>query len=453
LLAALLSACSSGGSTATPADSPQTSRSAGVSARASGSPIAVGTSDWITFHRDNARTGVAQGVARPGTLGVAWRAQVDGAVYGQPLLLGGMVIAATENNSVYALSPADGHVLWRTNLGRPEPLSLLPCGNIDPLGITSTMAYDPSTGSLFALAETMGRSHLLAALDPTTGTVRWKRYADPTTGSAPDSQQRGALTVAFGRVYVPYGGLAGDCGNYVGSVISVPTSGTGNQQSYAVPTPRNGGIWTPGGVVVYGNTLLAAVGNGAETGTYDGSDSVLALTPGLKRADFFAPTTWAADNSADLDLGSMSPTVVNGYVLIAGKRGTAYVMQPGHLGGIGGQLAEQQVCAAYGAAAVDGTTAYLPCHGGIRAVTVTASGVTVLWQADPQAAADPPAVGGGAVWSIDDGSGVLYALDQRTGKMLAQVDVGKSPHFASPTLAPGRAYVGTLNGVTAVSGV
>jgi polyvinyl alcohol dehydrogenase (cytochrome) len=312
-LVALLSACSSRGGAATIADSPQTSRSPGVSASATGSPIAVAASDWITFHRDNARTGVAQGVARPGTLGVAWRAQLDGAVYGQPLLLGGMVLAATENDSVYAMSRADGHVLWRTNLGRPEPLTFLPCGDIDPLGITSTMAYDPATGSLFTLAETLGKRHLLAALDPSTGTVRWTRYAEPTTGSGPDSQQRGALTVAFGRVYVPYGGLAGDCGNYVGSVISVPTGGTGDQQSYAVPTPRNGGIWTPGGVVVYGNTLLAAVGNGAETGIYDGSDSVLALTPDLRRSDFFAPTNWAADNAADLDLGSMSPTVVDGY--------------------------------------------------------------------------------------------------------------------------------------------
>jgi len=451
-LAALLSACSSGGASASAGSTNPLTPT--PMASTTGTPLAVGAADWTTFHRDNARTGVAQGVARPGTLSVAWRAKLDGAVYGQPLLLGGMVIAATEGDSIYGLSPSDGHVLWHTSLGRPEPLSALPCGNIDPLGITSTLAYDPVTGSLFVLAETLGKHHLLAALDPATGGVRWSRNAEPTTGSAPDSQQRGALTVAFGRVYIPYGGLAGDCGNYVGSVVSVPTtSATGELQAYAVPTPRNGGIWTPGGVVVHDNTLLAAVGNGAETGTYDGSDSVLALTPDLKRADFFAPTTWAADNDADLDLGSMSPTVVNGYVLIAGKRGTAYVMQAGHLGGIGGQLVEQQLCAAYGAAAVDGTTAYLPCHGGIRAVTVTAKGITVLWQANPEAAADPPAVGGGAVWSMDDVSGVLYALDQTTGKMLAQINVGKAPHFASPTLAPGRAYVGTLDGVTAVSGV
>src|SRR5262249_5779267 len=153
--------------------------------------------------------------------------------------------------------------------------------------------------------------------------VRWKRNAEPTAGSAADAQQRAALTVAFGHVYIAYGGLAGDCGNYVGSVVAVPTNGSGNQLTYSVPTPQRGGIWTPAGRVVPGNTLLAAVGTGAQTGSYAGSDSVLALTPDLRRADYFAPTTWSQDNAGALDLGSMSPAVVNGYVLIAGKRGVA----------------------------------------------------------------------------------------------------------------------------------
>lgn len=416
-----------------------------------GSATAASASDWITFQHDNARTGVAQEIARPGTLSVAWRAELDGAVYGQPLLLGGTLIAATENDSVYGLARSDGHVLWRTGLGHPVPLSELPCGNINPLGITSTPAYDPATGSLFVLAETEGRHHLLAALDPATGAVRWKRYAEPTAGSAADAQQRAALTTAFGHVYIAFGGLAGDCGDYVGSVVAVPAGGSGNQLTYSVPTPRRGGIWTPGGLVVHGNTLLAAVGNGAQTGSYDGSDSVLALTPDLRRADYFAPAGWSRDNASDLDLGSMSPAVVDGYVLIAGKRGVAYLIRPGHLGGIGGQLSDTQLCAAYGSAAVDGTKAYLPCSGGIRAVNVNAQTVSVLWQADPQTAYDSPAVGGGAVWSMNDGAGVLYALDQSTGQVLAQVAVGPSPHFASPTLAAGRAYVGTMSGVVAVA--
>src|SRR5438105_3716701 len=56
---------------------------------------------WPTYGRDAAHTGVAAGVAAAGPLRVAWRARLDGAVYGQPLLVGHLVIAATENDSLY----------------------------------------------------------------------------------------------------------------------------------------------------------------------------------------------------------------------------------------------------------------------------------------------------------------------------------------------------------------
>lgn len=452
-LAAILSACS-GASSGSGSPPPPSVRSAPTTPiQPTTSPLPAGPADWITFGHDNTRTGAAQGITRPGTLSTAWRAQLDGAVYGQPLLLGETVLAATENDSVYGLARSDGHVLWHTALGKPQVRSELPCGNISPLGITSTMAYDPATGSLFALAETEGKHHLLVALDPTTGAVRWQRYAEPTAGNAADTQQRSALTVAFGYVYISYGGLAGDCGSYVGSVVGVPSSGSGDQHSYGVPTARQAGIWTPGGGVVSGKHLFVAVGNGAETGGYDGSDSVLALTPDLKRADFFAPAGWLQDNSEDLDLGSMTPAFVNGYVLIAGKRGDSYLLRPDRLGSVGGQVSETKLCAGFGAAAVDGAVAYVPCPtGGINAVSVNAqgSGVSVLWQSNSDGPNDSPALGGGAVWSMNDRVGILYALDQKTGEVLAQISVGPSPHFAAPSLGPGRAYVGTMSGVVAI---
>jgi YVTN family beta-propeller protein len=56
------------------------------------------------------------------------------------------------------------------------------------------------------------------------------------------------------------------------------------------------------------------------------------------------------------------------------------------------------------------------------------------------------------VWVADYDQGTLYALDQGTGRVKAQVDVGVMPHFASPTLSGSTAYVGTLNGVVAVAG-
>src|SRR5205807_2250908 len=127
-----------------------------------------------------------------------------------------------------------------------------------------------------------------------------------------------------GRVYIAYGGLAGDCAKYLGSVVALPTTGNGPALSYAVPTPREGGIWTPGGATVHNGHLLYAVGNGESDSGYDGSDSVLSLDADVKLADRFSPAEWADDNDRDLDLGSMTPVVVNNFVFADGKRGIGY---------------------------------------------------------------------------------------------------------------------------------
>src|SRR6266702_25074 len=63
---------------------------------------------WPTYGRDFAHSGVAADAARPGPLKVSWRVRLDGAVYGQPLLVGDLAIAATENDSIYGLDQATG---------------------------------------------------------------------------------------------------------------------------------------------------------------------------------------------------------------------------------------------------------------------------------------------------------------------------------------------------------
>jgi hypothetical protein len=169
-------------------------------------------------------------------------------------------------------------------------------------------------------------------------------------------QQRGALTVLDGRVWVPFGGLAGDCGRYKGRMVGVPV-GNGEPISYTVPTTREAGIWTPPGATVLNGHLLVAVGNGESVGgTYDFSDSVLELA-GSRLVDSFSPSSWAADNAADLDLGSQGPAVVGDkWIFIAGKSGTGYVLQAGDLGGIGGEHSQAEVCRSFGGTAVAGCT-------------------------------------------------------------------------------------------------
>ncbi|GAA0664832.1 hypothetical protein GCM10010193_15270 [Kitasatospora atroaurantiaca] len=411
-------------------------------------PAAEG--DWPTYHRDAARTGTVPG--RPPVRGLtkAWSAALDGAVYGQPLVVGARVLAATENNTVYALDAGSGSVLWSRHLGSPARRAELPCGNIDPLGITGTPVYDPTTGLVFAVAELAGGSHVLAGLDAATGEVVVRRGLDPPKGEAVAHQQRAALTLLNGRVVVAYGGLFGDCGRYVGSVLSAPVTGAGPVRSYAVPTTREGGIWAPGGPVVDGSRLLVSVGNGEATGgTFDGSDSVLALSEELQRTDFFAPSTWAEDNAADLDLGSLSPVRVGAFVLAVGKRGTGYVLDPEHLGGIGGERSQAKLCPAYGGAAVSGSTVYLPCQDELLEVTVTGDGTLHTGWRMPLNGSGSPVVGGGAVWVVDYGRGQLYALNPSDGRVLQQTSTGPLPHFVSPVLTGGLVLLGTMAGVTA----
>jgi outer membrane protein assembly factor BamB len=420
----------------------------------SGGGTAAAAADWPVYHLNAGRTGDYPSFPTfSGSLVAGWSAALDGAVYAEPLVVNGTIIAATEGDSVYALSPTSGAVLWRQNLGTPVPLSALPCGDINPLGITGTPAYDSVTGSLFAVAEVTGFHHILFALDPTTGAVRWSRDADLAGDDPSTHQQRPALAVANGYVYVGFGGLAGDCGQYVGEVVGVPATGQGSTISYRVPTAREGAVWATGGPVVDGaGNVYVSVGNGASTTTYDGTDSVLELSPTLQLQSQFAPTTWATDNANDADLGSLSPVLVpGGWVFIAGKSGTGYVLHQGALGGIGGQVSSATVCTGFGGASQSGGTIFVPCFGSLREVQVgMADGsLTPGWQS--AAAGGPPVLGGGVVWSINISSGRLVALDPATGATLGSIAVGAVPHFVSPTLWQNQVLVGTMAGISSVS--
>jgi polyvinyl alcohol dehydrogenase (cytochrome) len=420
----------------------------------SGPQSAVTAADWTTFGHDAGRSGSAPGFPAVANPSIAWRAELDGAVYGQPIVVGETVYAGTENDTVYALDVATGRIRWSRHVGTPVPKSDLPCGNIDPLGITGAMAYDPASGAVFAVAESTGGAHTLYGFDARTGATLQQRNVDPPRGDRIAHQQRSALTVLDGRVYVAYGGLDGDCAHYIGSVVGAPARGSVPNVGYAIPTSREAGIWAPGGAAVSGSgsaaRLFYAVGNGESTSGYDGSDSVLALDRDLKLTDRFSPDTWADDNARDLDLGSMTPALVGHYVYTDGKRGTGYVLAEAHLGGIGGDVANAQVCRAFGAAAVDGSTVYVPCADATQAITVGTDGaITRKWAAGATTDGSPM-LGGGVIWAVDWHAGVLYTLDPATGAPRTHLALGLVPHFAAPSLSRGQVYIGTMNGVVAV---
>jgi polyvinyl alcohol dehydrogenase (cytochrome) len=419
------------------------------------SPVPPTSAGWYQYHGNGARTGNVVGLPTAGPLAVAWTASLGGAVYGQPLVVGSTVIAATEQDEIYGLDLTTGAVRWRISVGTAEPLSDQPCGNLDPLGITSTGIYDPQTNLAYFVAQSGTSEHVLVGLEPATGAVVVRQDVPSPDHQPFYDQQRGALALEDGYVYVVFGGHYGDCGPYIGSVVGMPASGHGTVYSYLVPTAKQGGIWGAGGPVVGPDgTIYVSTGNGAPgAAAFDGSDSVTALTPQLKSVGIFAPTDWRTLSDDDLDLGSMSPALLaDGQILQVGKSGVGYLLNTAHLGGVGGQVAAGPVCSAYGGAAVSGSIVYVPCLTGLAAVDTASSSVRVLWRGPPDVWGSP-VIGGGAVWVANPDSGVLYELSPATGDVEQQITVGSGlPHFVSPSLPGSLVLVGTLSGVTAVSG-
>jgi outer membrane protein assembly factor BamB len=402
---------------------------------------------WGTYHKNDQRTGVdSSGIGLSGAHPAWTSLPLDGQIYAEPLVWHDLVIVATENDTLYGLAAASGEVIWSTHVASPVPLADLACGDVDPLGILSTPVIDPVTGHLFAVAESRGASGTigqeLVALDPVTGKVLFSESDDPPGMHAADQQQRAALLVTAGRVYVSYGGLFGDCGTYGGWVVAAPTTAPGALASYRVDTPNQGAIWAPPGPTLDSSgDLLIATGNGESTTNYDFGNGVIKLSPALQVLDSFAPADWAYDNSHDLDLGSTSPALVDGgrLVFIAGKQSEGYLLNEDHLGGIGGQSYAAPVCFTIGGDAVAGDDVYVSCRTGIKDVRVnpatTPPSFTVAWSG-PSAAVDPPIVADGLVWSA--GGATLYGLNPSTGAVVQQLALGSSTDkFVTPAVGDG----------------
>jgi hypothetical protein len=181
---------------------------------------------------------------------------------------------------------------------------------------------------------------VLFALALHTGRIRWRRGVD-LPGPIPSAmQQRGALAITAGRVWVSFGAQFGDCSNYKGRVVGVSLDGTGDPVVYDPSTRRHGGIWNPAGPTVdaHGHLLVVSANGSSFPGdAYDHTNSVLELSSSGRLLDSFAPTNWAENNRGDVGLGSQGVALVGTqWAMLGGKSGPVYVLRHGHLGGIGG---------------------------------------------------------------------------------------------------------------------
>jgi hypothetical protein len=266
-------------------------------------------------------------------------------------------VVATEQNNVVVLDAGDGSTIWTTNLGVPVPGSTLPCGNIDPLGITGTPVIDPDARVIFLDAMTTPdggatKQHLIYALSLDDGSVMPGWPVDVNTlsfgGLTFDStvqNQRGALLLNAGVLYVPYAGHFGDCGTYHGWVVTVQESDPTSATAWATDGLK-AGIWAVGGLTTDGTSIFAATGNTAGATDWMGGEAILRLgldgTFSHNPADFFTPSNWFTLDQNDLDLGGEAPLIVDvpgatpsQLVVALGKSGVAHLLDRNNLGGIG----------------------------------------------------------------------------------------------------------------------
>jgi outer membrane protein assembly factor BamB len=293
-----------------------------------------------------------------------FRASLPGPTYAQPLYVSNgpegtaALIVATSQNEVLALNASTGMTLWKVNVGAPVPSSTLPCGNIDPVGITSTPVIDIDSRRLYvaAMATPDGgatRQHLIHALRLDDGSTvpGWPVDVGATasfgglTFNPTPQNQRGALLLSGPIVYVPYGGHYGDCGDYHGWVVGVPQADPRSPMAWATGA-GGGGIWAPSGLATDGTFVYAATGNTIGTTTWMGGEAIIRFTRGPafsdNAADYFTPSNWFDLDNADLDVGGTGPVLIDvpgatpsALLVGLGKNGVAYLVDRGNLGGIG----------------------------------------------------------------------------------------------------------------------
>jgi uncharacterized protein (TIGR03437 family) len=446
---------------------------------------AVQPPDVVQHHRSVTRNGLyidplMTALAAAQThLDSTFQATLPGPTYAQPLYLsngpGGVaaLLVVTEQNQVLALSASSGSQIWTKSLGSPVPLAQLPCGNIDPLGITGTPVVDTAARIVYVAAMTtpdsgVTKQHRIFALSLDSGSVLsgWPLDLNGLTYSgatftSPVQNQRGALLLNAGTLYVPYGGNDGDCGNYHGWVVAVPVNNPKAATAWATGA-QGGGSWGPGGVAAAadGQFVFAATGNTFGASTWMGGEAVIRLSAGAvfsgNATDYFTPSNWQALDAGDTDVGGSGPILIDvpGAVpsqlaVALGKNGVAYLLDRNLLGGIGKgngttgegiqskQVANNVIinaAAAYTAASgsyvvftTSGTGVGCPGTAGnlvaLRISSSTPPTINVAWCANGSGRGSPIVTTDGIsqpiVWTVGaESSNRLYAFDGQTGQML-----------------------------------
>jgi hypothetical protein len=346
-------------------------------------PSALAHADETTVSQDTYRTGWDQNEptltpanVASSSFGQLFSTPVDGQVYAQPIIAGGSLIAATENDKAYGLDPNSGAIKWTDDFGSPWPITKVwdNCTDLYPnIGVTSTPVYDPSSGYIFMTVKVNDGPDInhpnwyMHAVSAATGAEKpgfpVKIGGSPSNDpqhvpfDAEHEMQRPGLLLLNGVVYAGFGSHC-DNGPYRGYVVGVNTAGrqTAMWASETSWSGDGGGIWQSGGGIVADSAghLYVATGNGVSPSGASGSnpppylsESVVRLNVNadgsLSTGDFFAPTDAVALDQQDKDLASGGPlalpddfgTPAHPHLLVQqGKDGRVFLLDRDNLGGM-----------------------------------------------------------------------------------------------------------------------
>lgn len=406
--------------------------------------------------------------------------------------------AVTTGNNVYAIDADTGAELWNKNIGSSPTANGVSCGNIHPLGILSTPVIDASKRTIYtvgAIGTTAISRFELHALNVDDGMER-TGYPIDLTQIPSDSManvaahnQRGALSLVNGVLYVPFGGHVGDCGNYKGRVLAIDTADTSKRGAWA--TRHQGeAIWAPGGLASDGNGVFAITGNytpfGQHAASRDETDSeeVVRLT-GLavltrNNQNLYYASDWQNMDDDDADFGAMNPLVFevagstpSKLVAAIAKDGHFHLLDAANIGGADGKTPLRNFQVASGAMSIHtvpaayktATATYITfstdsgamCPSGqpsgkvVMGVKVTPGAppsLSVAWCAALSGAVTAPiatttdGTANAVVWFMSGGK--LTAVDGDTGMVLyTSADTCSTvTKWTSPIAANGRIVVG-----------
>jgi outer membrane protein assembly factor BamB len=427
----------------------------------------------VTYHGNMQRTGSDLTEPSLDPISTAWTNTLDGSsVYGEPVVADGRVFVATEDDDVYALDAHDGHILWQAKIGQPltNVSQATGCGDIDPLGITSTPVIDTSTATVYVVGETSNGAspptvqHRLVGFDLYTGAETLNTSADPVLPAGESNihlQQRPALALGNGRVYVGYGGLDGDCGLYHGWVVGVDETGSRpNIQFDATPQSSGGAIWGGGGgpSIDSEGAVYVTTGNPNGGGADPWAEAVVKLDANLDSPPLHVFQDSQATGDEDLSTGD--PLLLpNGDVFTVGKTDIGYLLSQSKLTQV--HAISGTVCGSDpdGGATYDAATnsIYVPCRDGAsdgpngRGIQqINLNTYSTGWQSGTVNGA--PTLVDGDLWALNYFGDELEELNPSNGAEVQSVQVGSVPTFASPSAADGLLLFGTTDGIKAMDG-